>query len=88
MLGSKSIQVDRSAAAAELLDAGFTHLRAPQDSRELAWSCAREIFEEALQRDVIVAGMPPLEVVGYFNIPPEGTLCRDFQASRGAPRLK
>lgn len=79
MLGSKSIQVDRHAAAAELLDVGFVHLRVPQDTKELAWSCARAVFHEASREDAIGANMPPLDVVGSFTIPPPDAQCRDFQ---------
>jgi hypothetical protein len=79
MLGSKSMQVDRFAAAVELLDVGFVHLRVPQDSKELAWSCARAVFHEAAREDAIGAGLPPLDVVGYFNVPPPDALRRDFQ---------
>jgi len=80
MFGSRSIQLDRSAAAADLLDTGFVHLRVTQDSKELAWSCARGVFREAAQEDAIGAGMPPLGVVGQFTVPPPGALRRDFQA--------
>jgi hypothetical protein len=80
MLRSNSIRVDRSAAAAELLDVGFVHLRVPHDSKELAWSCARAVFHEAAREDTIGADMPPLDVVGYFNVPPPHALRRDFQA--------
>lgn len=79
MLGSQSIQFDRSAAATELLDVGFVHLRVPQDSKELAWSCARAVFHEAAREDALGAGLPPLDVVGYFNVPPPDALLRDFQ---------
>jgi hypothetical protein len=80
MLRSGLIEIDRSAAAAELLELGFVHLRVPEDSRELAWSCARAVFHEAARGDAIGAGMPPLEVVGDFTIPPPHARCRDFQA--------
>jgi len=80
MLESQSIQVDRSAAAAELLGTGFVHLRAPQNSEGLAWSCARAVFREAAREDAIGAGMPPLGVVGQFTVPPAGAQRRDFQA--------
>lgn len=65
--------------AAELLDVGFAHLRVPQDSIELAWSCARAVFDEAAREDAIGAGMPPLHVVGHFTLPPPDTRRRDFQ---------
>lgn len=66
-------------AAAELLGAGFVHLRLPQESKELAWSYARAVFHEALRGDAIGAGMAPPGVVGQFTIPPPGTRSRDFQ---------
>lgn len=79
MLGSKSIAVDRAAAAAELLDVGFVHLPMPQDSKELAWSCARAVFREATREDAIGADMGPLDVVGHFTLPPPDARRRDFQ---------
>jgi hypothetical protein len=80
MLGSKSTRFDRSAATAALLHVGFVHLRVPCDSKELAWSFARAVFHETASEDAIGAGMPPLDVVGYFNVPPPDALHRDFQA--------
>ncbi len=76
---SQSIWVDQQAAAAELLGTGFVQLTLPQDSKDLAWSCAREIFQEAAREDAIGAGMPPLSTVGQFTIPPPGAQQRDFQ---------
>lgn len=80
MLDSQPIQVERSAAAADLLGSGFVHLCVPQESKELAWSCARDIFRKAAQEDAIGTGMPPLRVVGEFTVPPRGARRRDFQA--------
>jgi hypothetical protein len=67
MLASQPVPVDRSAAAAELLEAGL-------------WSHALAIFHEATTGDPIGAGMAPLSVVGRFTIPPHGARRRDFQA--------
>jgi hypothetical protein len=49
-------------------------------SKELAGSYARAVFQEAAREDTIGAGMPPLSVVGQFNLPPPGARGRDFQA--------
>jgi hypothetical protein len=80
VLESQPIEVDRCSAAADLLGAGFVHLCVPQESKELAWSYARAVFDEAAREDTIGAGMPPLSVVGQFNLPPPGARGRDFQA--------
>jgi len=80
VLDSQSIQVERSAAAADLLGSGFVHLCVPLESKELAWSCARDVFREAAREDAIGMGMPPLRVVGEFTVPPRGARRRDFQA--------
>jgi hypothetical protein len=71
-------EVDR--AAAELSSAGFAHVRAPHDSRDVAWSRARAVFGEAARDDPLGAGMPSLFVVGQFTIPPPSARRRDFQA--------
>jgi hypothetical protein len=76
---SQPVPVDRSAAAEELLSAGFVCLSVPRDSEENAWSWARAVFCEAAREDALGAGMPPLGVVGQFTIPPAGARCRDFQ---------
>jgi hypothetical protein len=72
------VEVDR--AAAELSSAGFVHIRAQHESRDLAWSRARAVFSEAARDDTLGAGMPPLCVVGRFTLPPPSARRRDFQA--------
>jgi hypothetical protein len=72
------VEVDR--AAAELSSAGFAHIRAPHESRDLAWSRARAVFDDAARDDALAADMPPLSVVGQFTIPPPSARRRDFQA--------
>lgn len=69
-----------AAAAAELLDAGFVHLRARHECKKAAWSCARAVFREAARADGLGAGMGPLAVVGEFRLPPPDARRRDFQA--------
>jgi hypothetical protein len=80
MLGSEPVGVDRSAAAGELSEAGFVHLRGPRPSKQVAWSHALAVFHEATTGDPIGADMPRLSVVGRFTIPPLGARRRDFQA--------
>ncbi|HXD54456.1 MAG TPA: hypothetical protein VN618_06860 [Solirubrobacteraceae bacterium] len=67
-------------AAGELLCDGFVHLREAHEDGERAWSRAEAVFGEAAKRDELGSGMPPLETVGRFNIPPIGALRREFQA--------
>ena len=76
----QSIWVEQASAAEQLLGTGFALLTLPRDSKELAWSYARTIFEEAARKDSIGAGMAPLHTVGQFTIPPPGAQQRDFQA--------
>jgi hypothetical protein len=79
VLKRQPIEVDRAEVAADLLRDGFVHLCVPQESKELAWSCALAVFREAAREDTIGAGMPPLGVVGRFTVPPPGARQRDFQ---------
>jgi hypothetical protein len=79
VLTRQPIEVDRAEVAADLLRDGFVHLSVPQESKQLAWSCALAVFREAAREDTIGAGMPPLGVVGRFTVPPPGARQRDFQ---------
>lgn len=72
--------MDERRAAEELLSSGYVHLRQTDENPERAWSRAQAVFKETPERDELGAGMPPLEVVGRFNIPPVGAIRRDFQA--------
>jgi thioredoxin reductase (NADPH) len=80
VLESPSTGVDRAAAAAQLVGAGFVHLCVALETAELAWSCARAVFGEAARDDGFAVGMPPLGVVGQFTVPPVGARRRGFQA--------
>jgi hypothetical protein len=54
-----------------------------------AWQAATRITAEVHHRDPLSAGLPDLEVVGEFVVPPPGTVQRDFQALHldfGLPR--
>jgi hypothetical protein len=68
-----------AAVACELLDNGFVHLRERHAGRRAAWTRAGEVFAAAAAHDAIGAGLPELEVVGEFTVPPLGALRRDFQ---------
>lgn len=71
---------DVTAAATQLLSEGFVLLQGPWNSKAVAWSRADQIIERAVSRDPVATGMPGLEVVGEFNLPPAGALRRSFQA--------
>lgn len=74
------LRVEPTIAARTLLDQGFVHLAGPFADASAAWSRAGAICAEATRDDPFGAGMPPLEVVGRFTVPPSGATCRDFQA--------
>jgi hypothetical protein len=77
---SPAPSVDASVLAARLVDEGFFHLRETHDRPEVAWGTARAVFAAAGPRDAIGSGMPALEVVGEFTLPPPGAPHRTFQA--------
>jgi hypothetical protein len=58
---------------------GFVHVRERFPDKAAAWDRARAIVATLANDDAIGGGMPPLEVVGEFTIPPPGALRRDFQ---------
>jgi hypothetical protein len=74
------LRVEPTLAARALLDQGFVHVAGPFADPSAAWSCARAVCAEATRDDPLGAGMPPLEVVGRFTVPPAGATRRDFQA--------
>ena len=71
---------DAEAAAARLLLVGFVHVRHRHATPGRAWERAREIGGAAGAGDELAAGMPPLEDVGEFALPPAGVRQRPFQA--------
>jgi hypothetical protein len=73
-----------------LLEQGFVRVPGPFASRADAWATAMSIATAA--RDAITGrgGLGLLQVVGEFNLPPDGTEQRDFQALHidfGVPRV-
>jgi hypothetical protein len=72
--------VERRRAARELLETGFVHVDGSRERKAQAWSRARAVCQEATRADAIGAGLPALEVVGQFTVPPPGAQRRDFQA--------
>jgi hypothetical protein len=74
------MDVSREAAAVELLDAGFVVLEGAAPSSAAAWAAARATCEAATGHDALGRGLPPLEVVGEFALPPPRVPQRDFQA--------
>jgi hypothetical protein len=71
--------VDPSVAAANLVERAFVHVRAAPPHKAAAWAFAREVFAAAAHSEPFACGMPPLETVGEFTLPPVGALQRDFQ---------
>jgi hypothetical protein len=72
--------VDLRRVTAELLDVGWVYLDAALERTDLAWSLAQAIVDNATRSDASGAGMPALQIVGRFTLPPPGAECRDFQA--------
>jgi hypothetical protein len=72
--------VDLRRVTAELLDVGWVYLDAALERKDLAWSLAQAIVDNATRSDASGAGMPALQIVGRFTLPPPGAECRDFQA--------
>jgi hypothetical protein len=65
--------------ADDLLANGFVHVRERHSTTADAWASARAIFDGATRDDAIGRGLPPLEHVGEFTVPPNGALRRPFQ---------
>src|SRR5438105_15600452 len=79
-----------AAVAAALAERGVARVPGRWPDKAAAWRQALRITECARGRDRLCAGLPGLEVVGEFTVPPPGTVQRDFQALHfdfGVPRL-
>jgi hypothetical protein len=91
MMRSHSLAEDAAAAvAAALVQQGVTRVPGCWPDRVAAWRAAARIGARACDLDPICAGLPALEVVGEFTLPPPGVVQRDFQALHidyGVPRL-
>jgi hypothetical protein len=77
-------------AAATLVDRGLALVPGRWPDHASAWEIALQIAAAARDLDPLSAGLPDLEVVGKFTLPPPGVLQRDFQALHidyGVPRL-
>jgi hypothetical protein len=79
-VSSPSPTIDSAPLAAQLIGEGFVHLRELHEHPTLAWQTARSVFDAAAPGDAIGAGMPSLELVGEFALPPPGLPQRAFQA--------
>jgi hypothetical protein len=79
-----------TALAAALVEAGVARAPGRWPDAAAAWRTAWPIAERARSLDPLGAGLPGLEVVGEFTVPPPGVVQRDFQALHidyGLPRL-
>jgi hypothetical protein len=76
--------------AAALVKQGIARVPGRWPDHAAAWCAAWRITERARGLDPLCAGLPGLEVVGEFILPPPGPVQRDFQALHidyGVPKL-
>src|SRR5947209_7120119 len=71
-------KLDESDLAHRLVAQGFVLVPQHFSSPDQAWAAALSVATHA--RELTGGGNDGLEVVGEFNVPPEGTEQRDFQA--------
>jgi hypothetical protein len=79
-----------TASAAVLAGRGVARVPGRWPDHAAAWRAALRITERARGLDPLCAGLPGLDVVGEFTVPPPGVVQRDFQALHidyGVPRL-
>jgi hypothetical protein len=79
-----------AAVAAALVRRGAARVPGRWPDHAAAWRTALRITERARALDPLYAGLPRLEVIGEFTLPPPGTVQRDFQALHidyGVPKL-
>lgn len=69
-----------SRVAAVLVEAGVVGVPGWWPDAAAAWQAALRITSAARGLDPLCAGLPALEVVGEFTVPPPGVVQRDFQA--------
>ena len=82
--------LDQAAAAASLAGIGVVRVPGRWPDRAAAWRAALPIAARAGDLDPICAGLPALEAVGEFTVPPPGVVQRDFHALHidyGIPKL-
>src|ERR1700729_1196286 len=76
--------------AATLIERGLARVPGRWPDTPAAWQPAVAVAACARDRDPLCAGLPALEVVGEFTVPPQGVVQRDFQALHidyGLPKL-
>jgi hypothetical protein len=76
--------------AGELVDQGIARVPGRWPDEATAWRAVLQITASARGLDPICAGLPDLEIVGEFTVPPPGTVQREFQALHfdfGLPKL-
>jgi hypothetical protein len=79
-----------TAIAAGLVEHGVARVPDRWPDHGAAWRTALRICDRARGLDPLCAGLPGLEVVGEFTLPPPGVVQRDFQALHidyGVPKL-
>jgi hypothetical protein len=79
-----------AAAATALAGRGVARVPGRWPDPAAAWRMALRTAERACGLDPLCAGLPSLEVLGEFTLPPPGVVQRDFQALHldyGMPKL-
>jgi hypothetical protein len=69
-----------AALAAALVERGIARVPGRWPDHSAAWQAVLRVTDCARDLDPLCAGLPALEVVGEFTVPPPGTRQRDFQA--------
>jgi hypothetical protein len=77
---SEAVEQSVAEIACRLMDRGFAHVDGQWQDRRHAWDCALGVFAEASLSDPLKEGMPNLEVIGEFTVPPPDAFQRPFQA--------
>jgi hypothetical protein len=76
--------------ANSLVERGVARIPGRWPDEAAAWRAASRVTAAARGLDRLWTGLPELEIVGEFTLPPPGTVQRDFQALHidfGVPRL-
>jgi len=77
---SEAVEQSAAEIACLLINRGFAHVDGQWRDRRHAWNCALGVFAEASLSDPLKDGMPNLEVIGEFTVPPPDAFQRPFQA--------
>jgi hypothetical protein len=77
---SNAVEQSVAEIAYDLMSRGFAHVDGRWHDCGHAWNYALGVFAEASWTDPLHRGMPNLEVIGEFTVPPADAFQRPFQA--------